>query len=265
MRAWRRRALPGTVVLLLLSIPLAAALPAQASDGDGGFWPGKARWRRAAVGALKDPVTWVPAGGALVVWAGDWDEDLSQWAAESTPIYGSTASARDASDLLRTASHLGMITTALFVHGEDASWSERLERAAVEQAGVLVALSLTSGLKSSTDRERPNRSDRRSFPSGHATQAFAYSAATSRNLAAGDLPAPLRRGLKIGFGTLAAGTAWARVEAGAHFPTDVLVGAALGNFVSRLVTDAFFEQREELTVHLAAGPGQVVVGVHLTF
>ena len=38
---------------------------------------------------------------------------------------------------------------------------------------------------------------------------------------------------------LGAATAWARVEAGAHFPTDVLAGAALGNFTALLIHDAF--------------------------
>ena len=32
---------------------------------------------------------------------------------------------------------------------------------------------------------------------------------------------------------------WARIEAGAHFPSDTLLGAALGNFVASFVNDAF--------------------------
>ena len=38
---------------------------------------------------------------------------------------------------------------------------------------------------------------------------------------------------------LAAGTAWARVEGGVHYPSDNLFGAALGNFVATFVHDAF--------------------------
>jgi hypothetical protein len=44
------------------------------------------------------------------------------------------------------------------------------------------------------------------------------------------------KAIETGFGYA---TAWARIEAGAHYPTDVLAGAALGNFVSLFVHDAF--------------------------
>jgi hypothetical protein len=45
----------------------------------------------------------------------------------------------------------------------------------------------------------------------------------------------------VGLHALTIGTAWARVEAGAHFPADTLVGMALGNFVSRFFDEAFLE------------------------
>ena len=45
--------------------------------------------------------------------------------------------------------------------------------------------------------------------------------------------------LKTSFRLIAAGTAWARVEGGVHYPSDVLFGAALGNFVAVFVHDAF--------------------------
>lgn len=35
------------------------------------------------------------------------------------------------------------------------------------------------------------------------------------------------------------GTAWARVEAGFHFPSDTLVGISLGNFNEAFFNDAF--------------------------
>jgi membrane-associated phospholipid phosphatase len=45
--------------------------------------------------------------------------------------------------------------------------------------------------------------------------------------------------LKTSFRVIAAGTSWARVEGGKHYPSDVLFGAALGNFVAIFVHDAF--------------------------
>jgi len=44
--------------------------------------------------------------------------------------------------------------------------------------------------------------------------------------------------------SLVAGTGWARIEASKHYPTDVLVGAALGNFIALLVHDAFLKPNE---------------------
>ncbi len=45
--------------------------------------------------------------------------------------------------------------------------------------------------------------------------------------------------LNTGFKALAVGTSWARVEANAHFPSDVLAGYALGHFISSFIHDAF--------------------------
>ena len=43
----------------------------------------------------------------------------------------------------------------------------------------------------------------------------------------------------------ASGVAWARVEAGRHFPSDVLAGAALGNFITTFILDAFLSPSED--------------------
>lgn len=246
-----QRAVPAIVVLVAASSVLAARSPAKGRH----FWPGKERWRRAAVVALRDPGTWVPAGGAVVIAAGGWDDNLSRWAVEHTPVFGSTRAALARSDDLRFASHLGMIATALFVPpGGEPRWRHRFKTLLVEQGGFVVTTSLTGALKSVTGRERPDMSDDLSFPSGHASQAFAYEASASYNLRAGTLPPPVRTGLDVLLKSLAAGTAWARVEGGVHYPSDVLAGAALGNFVSRLVCEAFLPQGPGAGAYIEVGP-----------
>jgi membrane-associated phospholipid phosphatase len=45
--------------------------------------------------------------------------------------------------------------------------------------------------------------------------------------------------MKAALFTMAGGTAWARVESGKHFPTDVLASAALSHFTSVFLYDAF--------------------------
>ena len=99
-----------------------------------------------------------------------------------------------------------------------------------------------SVIKLGVGRPRPDDSDNLSFPSGHASVAFTGATLTRRNLARLDLPAATRALLDVGAVSLAAGTAWARVEAGVHYPSDVLAGAALGNFVAAFVNDAFLRE-----------------------
>jgi membrane-associated phospholipid phosphatase len=95
-----------------------------------------------------------------------------------------------------------------------------------------IASGTSNLLKGTIQRERPDGSDMASFPSGHSTRAFSYATFASRNLELVDLPEGARTGLRVGLFTLAGATAWARVEAGKHYPSDVLAGAALGRFMA---------------------------------
>jgi undecaprenyl-diphosphatase len=65
-----------------------------------------------------------------------------------------------------------------------------------------------------------------SFPSGHSASAAAFATAASRHM-------PV---LAVPLGVLATGVALSRVATGAHYPSDVLAGAAIGVGVA-VVTD----------------------------
>lgn len=45
--------------------------------------------------------------------------------------------------------------------------------------------------------------------------------------------------MKFGFAGIASGCGWARLEAGAYYPSDVLAAAAPGNYLSVFIYDAF--------------------------
>jgi len=102
------------------------------------------------------------------------------------------------------------------------------------QTGQVMILSLalatgaSSGLKNLINRKRPTPPTTRrnsSFPSGHATAAFAAAAVVASAYPRLAVPA-----------YLAAGTvAYSRLYLRRHYPTDVLAGAAVGMIVSRLV------------------------------
>lgn len=226
-------------------------------------FPGRSEWKAALHDALHSPGTWVPALAAAAV--SPWDTDISRWAVRETPIFGSPERARAASDGLRTASHAGMVVTALLVHTGTHPWTNRFERLLCEEAGAVAATTLTHGLKEATNRRRPDGSDNQSFPSGHSSRVFAYNAGTWRNLSRIPIPPSVRRGLRIGFDSLAAGTAWARVEAGVHYPSDVLAGAALGNFASVLLQNVFLRNDEAPRVTLDVGRRRRGIVVELHF
>jgi membrane-associated phospholipid phosphatase len=200
-----------------------------------------------------------------VVVIGGWDDDISDWARENTPLFGSTENALDASDTLRTLSNVSMITTALAAPNQPGPWGSRVGRWAIEAVGVVTATQTSTVLKGITDRERPDGEDTESLPSGHATRAFAYVANSRRNLDLMPMSNTARNAFKSGFTALAAGTAWARVEGGKHYPTDVLVGAALGNFVAILMHDAFLGRDPRVRVHAEIHEDGGSIRVHVRF
>jgi hypothetical protein len=243
-----------TVILLSVSLGGFGCAARQPPEHDGSRWPGAKRWGSSAANALRDPRTWAPAAGAGLILVADWDEGISDWAVLNTPVFGSPVQARDTSDYLEGACYLSMVSTAIAAPRGERPWDSKLGRLAVDHMGLLATQVSTGLIKEVSGRERPNGSNDQSFPSGHSSRSFSNVALAWRNLDAIPMSGGARTGLKAGFEALAAGTAWARVEAGAHYLSDVLVGAALGNFVALLVHDAFLPpavgRRPEVEVSL---------------
>ncbi|MFQ5546133.1 MAG: phosphatase PAP2 family protein, partial [Acidiferrobacterales bacterium] len=94
-------------------------------------------------------------------------------------------------------------------------------------------------------------------PSSHTSQAFACATSASRSLESVPMSAGMRKALRLNLTAIAAATAWGRVEAHHHYPSDTLAGAALGNFLANFIFDAFLkpansnkEQRTKTDVSL---------------
>ena len=107
---------------------------------------------------------------------------------------------------------------------------------------LLESTVVATGLKYAVGRERPDRSNNLSFPSGHSITAFCFAPVVARywGWEAG-VPAYL----------LATVTGLARVEGDHHYLSDVLAGATLGIVIGNSVVYA------PKDVSVSAGPGQV--------
>lgn len=116
-----------------------------------------------------------------------------------------------------------MIAAALGVPAVQGDWRGDLDTG----GSMLLGDGIAYGLKHAFPEERPDHSDRRSFPSGHSTTAFAAAASLEN-----------RYGWQAGLPAFAAATfvAVARVEAHKHHWYDCVAGAAIGSGSGLLLT-----------------------------
>lgn len=207
------------------------------------------RLQAAAWRAASDPITWGSAAGAALMRVDNFDQRLSRWAIVHTPVYGSNEHALNVSDNARHLANYGALATALA-----APLVRQCEILVCEATNILnyslshsLTLNTTGLLKREVGRQRPQSMETDSFPSAHSSTAFNWAAVGREYLPALNL-SPTAENVAGGtFTGLAVATAWARVEGGVHYPSDVLVGAAVGNFFGIFLYD------------LIAGPSQNVI------
>lgn len=255
---------PGLLNAIVLALFFVLVLAGCASVPGERIWgeyvtltPGWNRIKDAAVTAAIDPVTWMPLAGALALQIDNLDKDIADYASENTPVFGSPKRADEASDNLRAMTRVSYYTTALLTNG-----GETLpDYIAAKTKGILVGefAGLTNKvstgmIKDSAGRERPSGSNNASFPSGHASTAGLRSTLACRNIDYLPLPEYGKAGLKVGIGTLAAGTAWARVEANVHYPADVLAGLSLGHFLGSFFNEVFFPKEQNTKMGIGVQP-----------
>jgi len=104
-------------------------------------------------------------------------------------------------------------------------------------SSVIASKTITPALKELSGRTRPNGGEQ-SFPSNHATQAFAVASVIGAHY-------PRVRWLAYG---IAGGVGFARVYHDAHYASDVVAGAAIGAFVGHAVAKANRGERAKWTV-----------------
>jgi len=237
-------------------------LPEKGHWGASAGWPDGERLASAAGKAARNPNTWVPAAGALLFGATNLDNKVSDDATDHAPVFG--AHADSASDTLRDISIASYLLTAMLVPSD--SLKSRASGLLVGGSTLLADRLLVDGLKTTTARKRPDGSNNSSFPSGHTSLASVSVNMAVGNLAYVDMPDWARLTSSAALYGTAAATGWARVEAGKHYPADVLAGYAIGSFLARFAYHAFLESgdiTQPVSIHATPLPGGAIVSLNL--
>jgi hypothetical protein len=203
--------------------------------------PGWDKVGKAAYSSMLSPFTWLPVAGAAILQIDNWDKNISKWASDTTPVFGSQQNADNWSNYLLYTSGAIYGTTALLAPSGDHSgqWlTDKMKGFIVGGAAIGLSEGIVGILQPALNRGRPDGSSQ-SFPSGHATATASFSTLASKNIGTMQLSRSAEIAADSGLVLLTAGTAWARVEAKRHYPADILAGMAIGHFISAFVNDAF--------------------------
>ncbi len=189
------------------------------------LWAAPARIKRSDIKWL------VPlAAGAGILMANDWK--LSESARRAEGIH-------PASRVLSKfggAGPMAAASGAMWGLGALTHDSRAASTGPMASEAVLHASLAALGLKLAFNRERPNKFDGqgqfwgggRSFPSGHAATTFAFATVVAHQYK--DKP-----WVRIGAYGLATAVSFSRVGGLKHYPSDVMIGAAVGHLVGRFV------------------------------
>ena len=244
------------LVLSVLLLHCSSTKPHHSWGEDATISPGWERVGKSAADAALQAETWIPFGTALLLALTGTDSEIQKWASQEFPIFGSQTNAIEASDNLLKVSNLVYLTSVVVTPSGNDPAAMILNKGKGLAAGIgaiILSQILTRGLKTLTQRERPDNKNNRSFPSGHTSAVATNMMLTSRNVEYMQLNPFLEGSIKIALNTMTLATGWARIEGNKHYPTDILFGAALGNFIGAFINDVFlgrFAYNIKLTTHL---------------
>lgn len=198
--------------------------------------------------AIRDANVWAPLLGATLLQANDLDRQISDRAREDTPLFGSTQGALDASEDFRRLGEVALFSTALLAPAPETvgGWTAtKAKLLGSEWLATEITGNLATRLKDYTQRERPNGEDDLSLPSYDATSAAIRAHLTNLNIEYLPVEESSKTLLSLSSSGIGALASWSRVESGKHYPSDVLLGWALGNFFGHLATEFIAPGRQQ--------------------
>jgi hypothetical protein len=123
---------------------------------------------------------------------------------------------------------MGGTTVSMWALGK-VSHNDRLaETGQLSTEAILHTQIVVEGLKLLSSRTRPNGANNQSFPSGHAATTFAFATVVAHEYR--DKPL-----VGVGAYGLATAVSLSRIGGLNHFPSDVLVGAVIGELIGRYI------------------------------
>jgi len=232
------------------------------------FSPGWEHVKRSAKESVLDSETWVPLVCAATFGLTTLDEKVADYALDNSPLFGDRYNAVKKSNDLFESSKIALLFSSLATAGaESTEDSVRWKFNALTAQSMAIGMNnfVTAKSKIFTKRTPPNQLGSDSLTSRHASGAFLYSGLTRRHMRYITTRSGWHKSTDIGMIGLASLTAWGRVEGGLHYPSDVFVGAALGNFFANFVYRAFIDPEIASRYTVQIYKTQQVSGVFIKF
>jgi membrane-associated phospholipid phosphatase len=237
---------------------------------DVNFLPGWERIQNAAINAAKAPETWVPLSGAFLIHVTNNDYKIAHWASQKNPIFGSQKNADRFSDYSLYVSRMAYYSSLMLTPGGENlnQWMfSKIKGMTIGLISTQINERSVGYIKEEGERLRPDRTDYLSFPSGHSSKVAVHNMLTLRNLENSNFCSCAKTGLHVGLSTATLATAWSRIEANRHYPTDVLIGAAIGNFIGSFIHDAFIgiDHQHEIEFNFSTLENNLTVNLQFIF
>lgn len=229
--------------------------------GKDAFYPIKSeRVKNAFIKNATSAHVWVPTVGAGFIHVMAYDNKISKYVNKDRTIYNEQTKADNYSDNFNNALKYEMYLSILLTPSQNEEgkvnnyiWN-KFRGALLVNAASSSSKITQHTIRGVTDRRRPNAKDNNSLPSGHATEAGSRRVLITRNLESSGMDQSTQTGINTVNTLMSFGTMWARVEGKRHYPTDVLLGYALGSFVSGFIYDALINDDMHTSVSLGPTP-----------
>jgi membrane-associated phospholipid phosphatase len=191
----------------------------------------------------RENLFWAGVGGGLALAVHPLDDNVNE------TLVGNTT----AENVFRPGAVLGQFGTLMGSASAVYAVGRLKDQPRVSHVGMdliqslLISEGLAQTLKYATKRERPDHSSRKSFPSGHASDTFAFATALERHL-----------GWRYAVPAYAFSSyvAISRLPANRHWFSDVVFGAAVGIVAGRTVTS---HEAHQFPVAVTRVPGGAAV------